>query len=193
MSGEKFDFSGKIKDGIYDITARPRRGVIRAEGSISKEGYIDANFRAYHIDLGGYDLVCDGILKSEIVTTGIEVKAPVIKGSVDVKNCMLNYKPFLDLKASYQIADGNLSILDTGLSDVVKCRGTFQLREPFNINATLTVNNLSLSWLALTLGLKDASSILSGTTNAKCDFRGTSGEFAVQYPNRDKERDDCYS
>ena len=172
LSGEKFDFSGKIKDGIYDITVRPKRGVIRAQGSISKEGYLDANFRAYHIDLGGYDLVCDGILKSEIATTGIEVKAPVIKGSVDIKNCMLNYKPFLDLKASYQIADGNLSILDTGLSDVVKCRGTFQLREPFNINATLTVNNLSLSWLALTLGLKDASSILSGTTNAKCDFRG---------------------
>ena len=171
-SGEKLDFSGKIKDGVYDVTVMPKRGIFKARGSVSREGSFDANFKVYHIDIGGYDLVCDGILKSDIVTAGREVRKTAVQGTIETKNCVLNYKPFLNLKAAYRIADGSLTVSDLSLSDIIKGHGTFQLREPFNTNAALTINNLSLSWLALALGAKNASSVVSGTINAKCDFKG---------------------
>ncbi len=171
-SGEKFDFSGKIKEGLYDIDLRPKRGILKARGSISRDGSIDANFKLYHVNVGGYDLVCDGMLKSEVVASAGDVRKPVVQGSIETKNCVLNYKPFLNLRASYKIADGYLEISSFSLSDIVKGRGTFQLREPFTTNATFAANNLSLSWLALALGAKDAPSILSGALNAKCDFKG---------------------
>ena len=171
-SGEKLDFNGKIKEGVYDVTVMPKRGIFKARGSVSREGSLDANFKVYHIDIGGYDLVCDGILKSDIVTAGREVQKTAVQGTIETKNCVLNYKPFLNLKAAYRIADGSLTVSDLSLSDIIKGHGTFQLREPFNTNAVLTINNLSLSWLALALGAKNASSIVSGTINAKCDFKG---------------------
>ena len=171
-SGGKLDFIGKIKDGVYDVTIMPKRGIFKAQGSVSREGSLDANFKVYHIDIGGYDLVCDGILKSDIVTAGREVRKTAVQGTIETKNCVLNYKPFLNLKAAYRIADGSLTVSDLSLSDIIKGHGTFQLREPFNTNAALTINNLSLSWLAFALGAKNASSIVSGTINAKCDFKG---------------------
>jgi hypothetical protein len=172
FSGRKIDFSGSIKDGIYNIEVKPARGLFKAEGTISKEGLLAANFKAYHLDIAGADLVCDGTLKSEISASGVEIRKPVLQGAIETKNCILNYKPFLNLKASYRISDENLFISDFNLSDILRGGGTFQLREPFNTNATLLVNNLSLSWLALALGAKDAPAVLSGTMNAKLDLKG---------------------
>ena len=171
-SGSRIDFDGKMKDGAYDIEVRPKRGMLRVQGTISPEGSLSANFKVYHLDLGGQDLVCDGILKSEITTSGTEVRKTAVQGMIETRNCILNYRPFLNLKASYKIEDGSLFISDLSLGDIFKGTGTFQLREPFNMNAALTVNNLSLSWIALALGAKDASAILSGSLNAKCEFKG---------------------
>ena len=171
-SGEKFDFSGKIKDGAYDIEIRPKRGVFKAQGIIVQDGSLDMNFKAYHIDIGGHDLVCEGILKNTIVASGKEVKKTVAEGVIETKTCILNYSPFLNLKASYRIEDGRLFVQELNLSDTFKVSGTLQLKEPFKTRTTLTVNNLSLSWLALALGVKNASSIISGTANAKCEFKG---------------------
>ncbi|MDD5428501.1 MAG: hypothetical protein PHI58_04615 [Candidatus Omnitrophica bacterium] len=172
FSGNRIDFTGKIKDGLYDIEMRPKRGLFKAHGIVSKDGSLDADFKVYHIDLGGHDLVCDGVFRSVITNSGIEVRRPVIHGTIDTNNTVLNYKPFLNLKAAYNISDGYLTISDLSFSDILKGTGTFQLREPFNTNAVLTANNLSLSWLALALGVKDASSMLSGTTNARFEFKG---------------------
>ncbi len=161
-SGGRINFIGKIKNGVFDIELKPNHGVIKAQGNFGEKGLLDANFKVYHLDIGGYDFTCEGVLKAENTA----------QGSVELKNCVLNYKPFLNLEASYKISGGMLEITNFSLSDIFKGHGTFQLREPFNINAVLTVNNLSLSWLGLALGAKNASSILSGTANIKCDFKG---------------------
>ena len=171
-SGYKADFDAKLKDGAYDIEIRPKRGTLRVQGTISPEGAIDANFKVYHLDLGGQDIVCDGILKSGIAVSGIGGRNTTMQGIIETRNCILNYRPFLNLKTSYKIEDDNLFISDLSLGDIFKGAGTFQLREPFNMNATLTVNNLSLGWIALALGAKDASAILSGLLNAKCELKG---------------------
>ncbi|MDO8525382.1 MAG: hypothetical protein Q7S07_02720 [Candidatus Omnitrophota bacterium] len=176
-SGDRIDWTGKIKEGIYDIEIKLRRGVIRAQGVISSRGSLAANFKIYHIELGRYDITCDGVFKSEIASSGPEVKESVIQGVVEIRNCVLNYKPFLNLRASYRISGGNLFVSDLSLSDIFKGGGTFQLREPFNTNARLTVNNLSLSWLALALGAKDTSAVISGTANVRCDFKGPAAKL----------------
>jgi hypothetical protein len=101
-----------------------------------------------------------------------EVAKPVIYGVVETKNCVLDYKPFLNLRSSYKISDDKLYISDFSLSDIIRGSGTFQLCEPFAVNAGLSVNNLSLSWLASALGSKGGSSIVSGTANIKAEFKG---------------------
>ncbi|MFA6320781.1 MAG: hypothetical protein WCY36_02855 [Candidatus Omnitrophota bacterium] len=172
FSGNRIDFDGKIKDGVYDIEIRPKRGVLKAVGTISNDGLLDANFKIHHLDISGHDLVCDGVLKSEVISSGIEVKRSIVRGAIETKNTLLDYKPFLNLKTMYGVSDGCLTIYDFSFSDIVKGSGTFQLREPFNINSVVTLNNLSLSWLALVMGVKDASSIVSGTANAKFELKG---------------------
>ena len=171
-SGEKFDFVGRIKEGVYDIEIRPKQGILKVQGSISRDGFIDANFKVYHLSLGGYDIVCDGTLKNEVTYSMGEVKRPVMTGWIETKNCVLNYKPFLNLKASYRIVDNDLEISSLSFSDIVKGHGSFLLTEPFTVNATLTANNLSLSWLTLALSSKNDPSIVSGTLNGKCDLKG---------------------
>lgn len=172
FSGSRIDFTGKIKEGVYDIEIKPKRGIFKARGVISKDGILDSDFKIYHLDIGGHDLVCDGVLKSEITNIGIEVKRSIIQGSVETKNALLDYKPFLNMRTSYKISDGYLEIPDLNFSDIFRGSGTFQLRKPFNTNAVFTINNLSLSWLAVVLNAKNTSSEVSGTANAKFEFKG---------------------
>jgi len=170
-SGRRYDFSGRAKDGIYNIEIKPDRGLIRIEGAVSRDGSLTACFKVYHLDLGGNDFVCEGVFKGEIGTSGVEVKKPLVEGVIETRNSLLNDKPFLNLKVSYRIEDSNLYISDLSLSDIIKGAGMLQLREPFGVNGFLSVNNLSLSWLALALGAKDASAV-SGTLNTRCTFKG---------------------
>lgn len=172
-SGEKVGFEGSIKNGVYNIEVKPARGFIAIQGTISKDSAIEANFKVSHLAIGGQDLVCDGVLKSEVVLVpGIEVARPAIQGVIETRNCVLNYRPFLNLKTSYVIADGKIEISDFSLSDIFRGHGTFGLKAPFDMDAVITINNMSSTWLALALGAKDASSIISGTFNVKCELKG---------------------
>ncbi len=172
FSGNRIDFSGKIRDGVYDLEIRPHRGIFKAKGLICDNGTLTSDFNIYHLNVGGHDIVCDGTIKSEITSTGAEVKRSIIQGNIETKNFVLNYKPFVNLKAVFKVSDGYLEVIELNLADIIKGFGAFQLREPFNVNSVITANNLSLSWLALALGAKDASSILTGTANAKFEFKG---------------------
>ena len=169
---DRIDFSGTVKEDSFYVEIRPRKGTIKAQGKITDEGVLTVNFKATHLRLGDFDIVCDGIIKNKITRNPKEPDKASLEGEFETKNLLLNYKPFLDLKASYKICDGILEIFNLALADVMRGRGKIDLSKHYNTDFTLTANNLSLSWLLLSLGAKDATSVLTGTMNGKFDFKG---------------------
>ncbi|MCX5686261.1 MAG: hypothetical protein NTW09_02180 [Candidatus Omnitrophica bacterium] len=169
---DRIDFNGVVNENSFDIEVRPPSGTIRAEGRITEEGILIINFKTTHLRLGDFDIVCDGFIKNKITKNPEAPGGSRIEGEIETKNLLLNYKPFLDLKASYSISDGILEIPGLALADIVRGRGKIDLSKRYNTDFVLTVNNLSLGWLLLGLGAKDPSSVLTGTMNGKFDFKG---------------------
>lgn len=171
--GQKSDFTARIKKtGDFEAIVQAGKGIINVQGVAFKDGGIEADFKVLHLNIGTCDIACDGRIKTEKVIVPGSENSSVVIGSVETKNLAVNYKPFLDLRASYVISNGMIKIKDLLLGDIFKASGTLQTREPYGANIQLTVNNLSISWLALALGAKDAPSVLSGTMNGKFGFKG---------------------
>jgi len=168
---ETIDFNGIIRDDSFDIELKPKVGSLKMESSISESGDLITNFKVSHLELRGFDIVCDGILKNT-VTVSADNSSNCIEGTLEARNFMLNYKPFLDLKASYKISNGILTIKDLGLSDTVKISGSISAKKPYDTDMRIIVNNVSLVWLVTSLGAKEGDSAVSGTMNGKFEIKG---------------------
>ncbi len=164
----RINFSGSVKGDRFDLDIRPAKGSLKAEGVISDEGDLEVNFRANHLKLFGYDIVGDAVLNNKFVSR----QDGSVEGRFETKGLVVNYNPFLDIKASYRIASGVFEMSDLNLEDSFKGSGKISLKKPFNTDLTMLINNVSLSWLFSRLGAKGASSILSGTLNAKFELKG---------------------
>ncbi|MFH0763708.1 MAG: hypothetical protein V1927_01735 [Candidatus Omnitrophota bacterium] len=169
---DRIDFNGSADENSFDIEVRPRAGTIRAEGRVAGGGVLTVDFKATHLKLGNFDIVCDGVIRNNITKSPGSPGGLRVAGELETKNLLLNYRPFLDLKASYSISDGILEIPSLALADAVRGCGKVDLSKRYDTDFVLTVNNMSLAWLLLRLGAKDTSSVLTGTMNAKFDFKG---------------------
>jgi len=169
---EKVDFVGKVKDDSFDIEIRPAAGTLKAKGALSSSGVLDAKIRVEHIQLYGCDIVCDLNLKNRIEGAGGGVKKAFVEGEVDAENLVVNFRPLFNAKASYRYSGGMLEIPDFSFGEIVKARAKIFLSKPYNVDAVFTANNVSLTWLFANLGVKDPSSMLSGTLNGKFAFKG---------------------
>ncbi|MDP2913720.1 MAG: hypothetical protein Q8N91_06945 [Candidatus Omnitrophota bacterium] len=167
------DFAGRINGDSFDIEIRPlSSGVVKAEGSFGEEGVLAATFKINHIMLGGFDLVCDANSKFRFVDVPGDPKNSYFEGEFATKNLILNFKPFLDLKAYYKISGGILQIDELSIGEILRARGKAMLKEPFNVDMSLEANNVNLGWFLNSLGVDAAASILAGTMNGKFDFKG---------------------
>jgi len=171
---EGFDFDGRIKDNSFRVEIRPRdSGVVMAEGTILDDGVLDANLKINHLKVRGFDIVCEVNLKDRVIRPADDPTSYYLEGNLETKNLILNYKPFLDLKASYRIRRGIAEITDLSIGDnILKIRGKAVLSQPYNIDITLTASNLNLGWMLASFGVRDSDSILSGTANCKVELKG---------------------
>ena len=160
----RIDFAGRMKNNSFDAEIKlPSGGTVKAEGILSEDGALSLDLKASHLKVGSLDIVCDSNLKN---------KSGCLEGVLKVKNLIVNYKPFLDLEASYKISGGILEMSGLNLGDCVRAYGRAVLREPFNIDAAILANNLNLGWFLSGLGVENASAILSGTVNGKIALKG---------------------
>lgn len=172
-SAERVDFKGSFKDGVYGIEFRPRHGIVTARGSFSeKDKALVTSFRAHHLYLGGLDLVCDGVLKICLPDSAVNGERQFVYGSVETRNCLINYKPFLNLKADFEADRDKFEIKRFSLSDVFIGNGSFQTEDPHDIEYFMLINNLSLNWLALALGSDEEKAMLTGTMSGKLAVKG---------------------
>ena len=176
---DKVDFTGSIKDDRFDIELRPKTGSLRAAGKISDNGEIVTDLKIRHLKMRGFDVLCDAVLKNRIIADEAGSKSSRIEGEIETKGLILNFKPFPDLKASYTMSDGILTIPGLSIGDVFRVYGKARLSKPAAVDMTLTVNNVSLSWLMLTLRAKEATSVVSGTMSGKFEFKGPANKMKI--------------
>jgi len=170
---ERFDFSGKITGDSFDIEINPAAGIVKAKGTIRDDGALLVNLKICNLKIRGYEITCEAKLTNKVVNIPAEPKASYIEGELAVKKLVLNYKPFLDVKAAYRISGGILKISEFDLEDAFKGSGSVVLNKPYKMDLALTANNVSLQWLMSALGANDAASIVSGTMNGKFRLEGT--------------------
>jgi len=169
----RVDFNGIIKQDSFDVEIKLRPGTLRAKGTVTENGDLLTNLKINHISWGGFDIVCDAVLKNKVMNIPDNPRMSYLEGDLETKNLILNYKPFLDLKTSYKISGGVLNISELSLGEGFKGYGSVTLKRPYNIDIDLVANNVSISWLLLNLGSKDTTPLMSGTMNGKFDFNGS--------------------
>ncbi len=169
---DRIDFIGRVKEDSFDIEIKSAKGAIEATANVLDDGELNVEFKIKGLKLNGFDIAGDGSLKNKIVMAQENPKLVHLDGKLETRNLILNHKPFLNLKASYKVSNGVLEIPDLKLGDSFSIYGKAALKKPYNIDAVLLADNVSLSWLLLSLGVRDAASIISGTMNGKFKLKG---------------------
>ena len=172
-------FSGSVRANSFDMAFESQKGIVRSSGVFSDDGGLSVDLKAEHLKLGNFDIVCDA--RSSISTVdGQAVHAgSVLRGEFETRNLILNYRPVPDIKICYSVAGDNLNIDDARIGDIFRITGKLLLKYPNNMEMVLTSNNVSLSWLFIALGAKDASEILTGTMNGKFELKGTGNRLKM--------------
>ena len=165
---DKIDFSGSVTGEYIDIEARPSRGTVRARIYINKDRSIKADFKAEHLNLYGFDIVCAGSLLNTFGPGYSE-------GEFRTDKIILNYNPFLALDAKYRISGSYLELLSLDMENSFSARGKLSFKQPQSLDMTVLANNVNLNWLMPVLGARDATRILSGTMNGKFGLKGPIG------------------
>lgn len=172
-SKDRIDFTGEIKQDSFDIKIMPSAGVITAHGVVSENEGLMMDVKVNNVKIGKFDITCDAKVKNKVVASSANPDVSSLEGEIETSNMLLGYKPFLNLKASYVISDGVLKIKSLNLGDSFSSSGSVALKDPYKMDLVVTANNVSLSWLMLSLGVSEAKEALTGTMNSKFIFKGT--------------------
>jgi len=175
----QLDFSGNIKGNTFTIKLSPSRGLepfnmtenslVLLEGTFNGDGSISTNVVLNHIKIGDFDIVLLAALKNSVKEDTLKGRR-YVEGDLETKNFILNYAPFLNLKASYRVYEDVLDITDVGIGDCFKAYGKIGLRSPHKINLVCTADNVSLNKV-LTVN-EPGTALLSGIMNGKFEMSG---------------------
>ncbi len=171
----RINFSGHTKDGKFDFEVSPDghdMGSVRLSGALSQADVFKVDLKLNHLKLSGYDIDCSAVMKNELINVSDAPGQKRLEGKFETERLKLNYKPFVDMKVAYKLTRDLIEVNSLSLGEIVKAYGSISLKEPRKIDITLLSNNVSLSWLLLTLGCNDATSILTGTMSGKFKFTG---------------------
>jgi hypothetical protein len=170
-TGEKMDFSGTIMKDIFDVELRSGRGEIFIKGKFSDAGELLATARINRFKTQAMDITCDAQIKNKVVTRD-GAGSKCIVGEFATSGLVLNNKPFFDIKASYAVENNVLQITKCSVGDCVSIKGDVSLKEPYSAEITALVDNVSVTWLLSSFGVRNPDEILSGTMSGKFVFKG---------------------
>lgn len=168
----RVDFSGLVKGDLLEAVFKRGAVVFKAQLSVSDEGMIVLDIKTNHLDLNGLDIVCDLVLKTRIVKFSDDPADMCLEGQVETKSLILNYRPFFNIKSSYVYSDGVFALPDISIGEGFRARAKIGIQQPYYLDATLTANHVSLAWLFRSMGVKDATSVISGIMNGKVELKG---------------------
>ncbi len=168
---DKIEIRGSIKNGIVRLILKPRVGLVKVEGSFAPDGVLLIKITVSHLKVHDFDIAGETVIKNIALKNTIDEKESFLEGEVEARNLILNYKPFLDVKASYRISKDFLEILNLDIGKLCYVSGKFGLREPYIVDATAVTDNINLGQMVSMFNGRYAS-FLSGTMNSKWEFKG---------------------
>lgn len=178
----RLNFSGNIKNDTFDLEVRPEglgMGSVRAVGALSPDNVFVVDLKFDHLKAAGFDLVCDMVLRNRLVKSDDAADPGHIEGEFETTKTILNFKPFLDIKASYKLMRDSVKIENLALGDVMSAYGKVSLRRAGNVDLTFLINNMSINWLTMMFGKKEAVSPVTGTMNGKIELKGAANKFKL--------------
>lgn len=162
---EKVAFAGAMNKEYMDVEFRPSKGAVKARIYFYDDDSLRVELNINHIKLYGFDIACDGELKHSF-------KEGYSEGEFRTDKVILNYNPFLGLRAGYRVNGDRFDLISLNMEDSFSANGKFFFKAPRALDVTALANNVNLNWLMAVLGAGDASKILSGTMNGKFVLKG---------------------
>ena len=182
LGRHKVNFGGYIKNGTFDVDLRPDglgAGSIRLLGASAGEGAFKVDLKVSHLMVGNVDISCQATTENTLVKPHDPSGVGYIEGSFEANNLALNFKPVPDIKASYKLTKESIELVGLKLGDIIDARGAASFTGVKNIDFMVTINGLSLKWLALTLGAKDSYSAVTGTMDGKIGLSGPARKMKI--------------
>lgn len=166
FSGEQIEIKGRIKNGIARLILKAKEGLVKIEANFAANGVLLANITIRHLKFHEFDIAGEAVIKNIQDT-----KNNSLEGELETKNLILNYKPFLNVKASYKITKDSLEISNLDLGQIFYINGKFMLKEPYIIDTTAVTDNVNLAQMLSIFNPRYAA-FLTGTMNSKWEFKG---------------------
>ena len=171
FNGEEIDIKGRLKNGMARFILNSEQGLARIETNFASTGMLLVNIAVHHFKFHTFDISGEAVVKNAAVKNTIDDKNNSVEGEVEIKNLILNYKPFLNVKASYRVAKDTLEISNLDLGQIFYINGKFGLKEPYLMDATAVTDNVNLSQI-LSIFNPKYTVFLTGTMNSKWEFKG---------------------
>ena len=163
FGGDKIDVLGNIRNGVANITFRPKEGLASIEYNFAASGVSILKMAASHVKFQYFDVTGQATVKN-IAADGFE-------GEVEARNIILNYRPFDDVRASYRISNGVLEVRNLDLGKLCYLNGKFGLQQPHMVDAVAVTDNVNLAQTLAIFNPRYASSV-AGTMNSKWVLKG---------------------
>jgi hypothetical protein len=179
FGSDRIEFTLAVKGDNFDIAIHPKPGSVRIRGAISDDGVVDANFKIEHVKFRGSDVVCEGRVRNKMLRP-VSGEGIGLEGDLATSVLLINQKELPNLKAGYRMDGGSLDIADLDFGGELKAGGKIGLKKPNAIDLTLLANNLSLNKIFLSLGARDAASMITGTMNGKFTLKGPAGALRME-------------
>lgn len=176
FDGEKIEITGKMKNGIVHLILTPKSGLIKVEGNFAADGVVILKMSVNHLKLRTLDISGEATIKNISMKDGRDKGEDYAEGEIEFKNLILNYRPFLDGKASYRVSKDVLEISNFYLGKSFYINGKFGLREPHLIDAIVLTDNANLGEMLSTFN-GCYSSFVNGIMNSKWEFKGPAGNL----------------
>lgn len=153
----------------FQLNLHPQEGSVFIEGRFPQDSSFYLHAKLDHLNIKGIDLCSDIRAEGEFSkdTTG---KLNSIKGTLRTSDSIINFQPFKELEASYEIVGTLLKIVSCKLGEEFQLSGTIELIEPHRLDLTLDIVGADTSSIATLTGIK--GELLSGLINGKLEIQG---------------------
>ena len=176
FGSDRIEAKGKLKNGIARMILKPKEGMVKVEANFTPIGVLLINIAVHHLKLRTFDITGEIVIKNIAPKNAIDAGDGSLEGEIETKNLILNYKPFLNVKALYRLSKEALEISNLDMGKIFYINGKFGLREPYLIDAVAVTDNVNLGQI-LSMFNPRYTTFLTGTMNSKWEFKGAANSL----------------
>jgi hypothetical protein len=170
---ERVDVTGKASGDLFTVECKPRSGRLKIEAYFPSDSAATFRFglerlKLYDLDVSGAMVLTNRMVKD---TAGPSSRTGHFEGEIEARDLTVNDKPFFDIRGSYMISEGLVSLPSLKLGNEFSVSGSVGLRMPHLLDAVITANNVGVSRILSYFDAQDAIK-MTGVLNGKFELKG---------------------